>query len=388
MDLQTVQSAMTKYAASVGKTDIKLHPADELGNIVTLMKGIRGKWHGLNYRVPKGFESDGVSTPKLLWPVISPPVHPHTIRAGIIHDWLYRHQPKKWTREDADKLFAEICEEDGLSPLQTQLAYTGLRLFGGSAWEANADRKAAELEARKMERLSAKHQALAKAAAAQISIMQKQAGLFGNTMVGRGINDIFGHDTFVGRTFGASPEQEAVDFFRSQETPEERETRRIAAAEEDARRAAMNARIDRGLEAANRRLAAGTGVTQRRAVAQAAPKPQTPADTTDYKAMENIYANNRAAYMKQEQAKANEAEAMRQWQQGMTQMQRHGVQGANQYSANPAPKAPSRQISYEKAMAQKQNEIYGGKQTAETSQKRAPGIYNAQGQRWNGEAFV
>lgn len=145
-----------KVAGVVGKVDIKVHPEDELGNIVTLLKGIRGKYNGLNYRVPKGFESDGVSTPSFLWPIISPPVHPHTIRGGIIHDWIYRHQPKGWTREDADNLFADVIEEDGLSPIQAQLAYAGLRLFGDKAWKENAKRKADELAARKAERLAAK----------------------------------------------------------------------------------------------------------------------------------------------------------------------------------------------------------------------------------------
>lgn len=145
-----------KQAALIGKADIKIHPEDELGNIVTLLKGIRGKWNGHNYRVPKGFESDGVSTPRLLWPIISPPVHPHTIRGGIIHDWLYRHQPKGWTREDADRMFADVIEEDGLSPIQSELAYTGLRLFGDKAWKENAERLEAEREARKAERLKQK----------------------------------------------------------------------------------------------------------------------------------------------------------------------------------------------------------------------------------------
>lgn len=162
MDIQAVQQAMLKNAGMVGKADIQVHPEDELGNIVTLMKGIRGKWNGLNYRVPKGFESDGISTPSILWPVISPPVHPHTIRAGIVHDWLYRHQPKKWTREDADKLFEAMCEEDGLSPIKAKLAYTGLRLFGEKAWDENAARKLQEIEARKAARIAERLAAKAK----------------------------------------------------------------------------------------------------------------------------------------------------------------------------------------------------------------------------------
>ena len=42
-------------------------------------------------------------------------------------------------------------------------------------------------------------------------------------------------------------------------------------------------------------------------------------------------------YMQPQIAAENNNEAMQQWAQGMQQMQRNGVQGANQYSANPAP---------------------------------------------------
>lgn len=42
-----------------------------------------------------------------------------------------------------------------------------------------------------------------------VARMMKQAGLFGDTMLGRGINAVFGNNTFVGRAFGASPEQRA-----------------------------------------------------------------------------------------------------------------------------------------------------------------------------------
>lgn len=188
MDIQTVQYAMMKQAGILGKADIKVHPEDADGNIVTLMTGIRGKWHGLNYRVPKGFESDGVSTPSFLWPIISPPVHPHTIRGGIIHDWLYRHQPKGWSREDADKLFEEVIREDGLSPIQAKLAYYGLRMFGDKAWEENAARKAADLAARKAERMAAKNKGkkeeLAKAASTGAQIPPNfllAAALMGST---------------------------------------------------------------------------------------------------------------------------------------------------------------------------------------------------------------
>lgn len=100
-----------------------------------------------------------------------------------------------------------------------------------------------------------------------------------STWLGRQINNVFGQDTFMGRTFGESNATAAENFYRSQEQPGEREARQRAAAEYDARQAAINARIDRGIAQANQRLAQGKGITQQpgyqtpqRAVA-AAPRP-------------------------------------------------------------------------------------------------------------------
>lgn len=201
--------------------------------------------------------------------------------------------------------------------------------------------------------------------------MIKQAGLFGNTMLGRGINDLVGHDTFVGRVFGASPEQEAEDFFRSQEAPGEREARHRAAAEYDARQAAINARIDRGLAAANKRLAAGIGVTQRRQVAQLAPKP----------AMQPVprVLSTTEKQMQQYRAREDQATATQRGNQLMAQQ--FARQGMSPYVSQRQVAESQRQAAQDRAMAQKQREIYG-------KTKRAPGIYNAQGQRWNGKAFV
>lgn len=201
--------------------------------------------------------------------------------------------------------------------------------------------------------------------------MLKQAGLFGNTMLGRGLNDLVGHDTFVGRIFGASPEQEAEDFFRSQEAPGEREARRRAAAEYDARQAASNAHIDRGLVAANRRLAAGAGVTQRRQVAQLAPKPAA-------QSVPRVLSNTERQ-MQQYRAKEDQAATTQRGNQLMAQQ--FARQRMSPYVSQQQIAESQRQTAQDKAMVQKQREIYG-------KPKRAPGIYNAQGQRWNGKAFV
>lgn len=123
---------------------IDIHEATETGNILTLKRGFTVKWHGRRLRIPRGFESDGASVPRLLWRLVSPCVHQCTIRAAIAHDFLYRTTPEGWTRKDADQFFRDICKRDGLTDLQAELAYVGLRLFGWSSWQGKKNQQEGE----------------------------------------------------------------------------------------------------------------------------------------------------------------------------------------------------------------------------------------------------
>lgn len=91
--------------------------------------------------------------------------------------------------------------------------------------------------------------------------LQKEA-----TLIGRGINSLFGADTWMGRTFGESPETAAENFYKSQLPAGYEEKMKADAAAYDAKEAeriaAINARIDAGMAAAQKRLAEGKGITQ------------------------------------------------------------------------------------------------------------------------------
>lgn len=77
--------------------------------------------------VPKGFICDGASIPSFMWAIFGHPFHSSTIRAAIIHDYLYRK--KLISRFQADMIFY-----DGLSLTTNQLKATmmllGVRSFG------------------------------------------------------------------------------------------------------------------------------------------------------------------------------------------------------------------------------------------------------------------
>jgi hypothetical protein len=85
--------------------------------------------------VPKGFTCDGMSVPRMFWGLVSPTIHPSTIAASMLHDYLYRTHAFGWPRKQADVLFYVLLRSDGFPRWRALLAYIGVRLFGGRAWK-------------------------------------------------------------------------------------------------------------------------------------------------------------------------------------------------------------------------------------------------------------
>lgn len=86
-------------------------------------------------RVPKGFETDLASVPRLLWPLIGS--HELSIVAPVVHDWLYRRRGLYWqvdrkqylTRADADRLFLRLMILEGVAGWKARAAWLAVRLF-------------------------------------------------------------------------------------------------------------------------------------------------------------------------------------------------------------------------------------------------------------------
>ena len=116
---------------------IEIHRCDKRGNVLKTLFPQKVAFRGRSFLVPRGFESDGASVPRFFWRFIFPPLDPSAVRAGVVHDFLYREQPPGWTRKDADLMFLCFLIEDGLAPSRAMRAYLGVRLFGGIAWRKN-----------------------------------------------------------------------------------------------------------------------------------------------------------------------------------------------------------------------------------------------------------
>lgn len=116
---------------------VSIHKANENGDIITLINrfGLRIKWNKKKFVIPRYFESDGASVPRFLWWLITPQIHPKTLRASLAHDYIYREQPEGWTKADADKMFYDLMIADGFWKVLAWLAYKGVSWFGNLAWK-------------------------------------------------------------------------------------------------------------------------------------------------------------------------------------------------------------------------------------------------------------
>lgn len=111
---------------------VDVHTEDERGNVYTLLEPL--EYMGLT--IPVGFESDGASVPRFFWRLIFPPGEPRALHAAFIHDFIYRTHPSGWTKSDADKVFRHLLICGGVEKWRAELAYCGVKWFGGNAWHA------------------------------------------------------------------------------------------------------------------------------------------------------------------------------------------------------------------------------------------------------------
>jgi hypothetical protein len=88
------------------------------------------KVEGDTFRVPRGFDTDLASIPRLAWPVISP-FHSNFIRPAIVHDFLYRGTCV-FTRLDADLIFYQMLVNEGVPTLKASVMYYAVHWFGGA----------------------------------------------------------------------------------------------------------------------------------------------------------------------------------------------------------------------------------------------------------------
>ena len=124
----------------MSKMTVKIHAPDERGNVWETMFPYRVNFGGHTFLVPRHFESDGASVPRLFWRIVFPTTAPEAAAAGVCHDYIYRARPEGWSRKAADRMFLAFLLENGASYFAANAAYLAVRVFGGIAWKENARR--------------------------------------------------------------------------------------------------------------------------------------------------------------------------------------------------------------------------------------------------------
>lgn len=129
-----VRMAGERYTG-IGLTGgLELTPTDD-GRSFRLLRPFRVLVNGLAVEVPRAFETDFASIPRVFWRVL-PPLGKYN-EAAVIHDLLYRRgelHGKRITQKQADVILLDLCRRLGVPRWQRMLIYSGLRLGGWWTW--------------------------------------------------------------------------------------------------------------------------------------------------------------------------------------------------------------------------------------------------------------
>ncbi|MBS5530192.1 DUF1353 domain-containing protein [bacterium] len=92
---------------------------------------------GDTHEVPTGFISDGMSIPRFFWRLLSPPVDGRTLRASVVHDYLYA--TGIFSRAEADRLYRKMLIADGYPHWKAWAVWTGVRIGGRNHYREAAN---------------------------------------------------------------------------------------------------------------------------------------------------------------------------------------------------------------------------------------------------------
>lgn len=82
--------------------------------------------------IPDGFTFDLASVPRALWSLIAP--FELSILAPLVHDFLYRGNDERYSRNEADDLFRDLMEREGVPWWRRWAAYAAVVRYGAEFW--------------------------------------------------------------------------------------------------------------------------------------------------------------------------------------------------------------------------------------------------------------
>lgn len=106
-----------------------------------LLADYRVEINGVRYTIPKGFEWDGASVPRLFWSSFGHPFDDIHMEPGMWHDAAYSGLFPGVTRDMADDIYYAWIRGLGQSFIKAKLEYRAIRWFGESHWTPGEERK-------------------------------------------------------------------------------------------------------------------------------------------------------------------------------------------------------------------------------------------------------
>ena len=83
--------------------------------------------------VPVGYETDLASVPRIAWRIV-PRDQAEARRPAVVHDYIYTHLTKSFTKKEADQVFYDALLEEGLSTPLAWLMWCAVRIGGRGNW--------------------------------------------------------------------------------------------------------------------------------------------------------------------------------------------------------------------------------------------------------------
>lgn len=88
---------------------------------------------GEEITIPVGAQSDGASTPAIMWPTL-PPFGTYW-KAAYLHDYLYRYTQR--TKEGCDTILKEAMRSLGVGEIDIIVIYEGVTIGGEESFKAD-----------------------------------------------------------------------------------------------------------------------------------------------------------------------------------------------------------------------------------------------------------
>jgi hypothetical protein len=89
-----------------------------------LLQDFRCFYNGTLIIVPKGFITDGVSSPKFAWGIVGP--FGSAFPAALVHDWLFSPHNTKYSWTESNWIFYELMKHCGVGFLKRRVIYAAV----------------------------------------------------------------------------------------------------------------------------------------------------------------------------------------------------------------------------------------------------------------------